>query len=64
MTIKEIAQKFGGTTKMAAALGVPITTIYNWIKSNKFPKWRVDAIKSVAAAHNLDLTDYFNGGAK
>ncbi len=60
MTVKELSKLCGGTSKMARALNIPISTIYNWINKNKLPAWRINDVRNFVERIDVDVpTDFW-----
>jgi hypothetical protein len=53
--IANIIAAFGGVTKAAAAIGVPITTLHSWKTRGKVPSWRHDAVMKAARNRGIKL---------
>jgi hypothetical protein len=63
----KVIREFGGLTKMSRALGVPVTTIYGWQKSERIPDWRWPAIEAARRVRESFATlgggeDHAGGG--
>lgn len=52
----DIIKAFGGVTKAAKAMGVPITTLYSWKTRGSIPDWRYDAIMKAARNRRVKIT--------
>lgn len=57
----EVIKVFGGIRPMSSKTGVAVTTIQGWKKRNVIPANRVDAIKTSAFEHGLDLSGLVDG---
>jgi len=60
MTKKQIAtifSAFGGTSALARASGIPITTVHSWLRRGAIPSWRIHQIKQAAKAAKIRLPD-------
>jgi hypothetical protein len=60
MTVSTIIDKFGGQSALADALGVPVSTVHSWKRSNYIPHWRQPKIIELALDARIDLapTDF------
>lgn len=60
MTALDIIQLFGGVTKLSVRLGIPLTTVSSWGRSNHIPDWRRAKLLEFAATDgvNLSATDF------
>lgn len=47
-TVGEILEELGGVTKVARALGLPISTVHTWSRKNAVPAWRRDNLVGLA----------------
>ena len=58
MTKKEIERifdAFGGTSALARAAGVPITTAHSWLRRGRIPSWREVQLKQAALVAKISL---------
>lgn len=60
MTVSDIIQHFGGTSRMAEYLDVPISTVDSWKRYNQVPRWRQPQILDLAHKLNQPIapTDF------
>jgi hypothetical protein len=56
MTVSDIIDKFGTIVGLASDLGVPMTTVSSWGRSNYIPAWRQPKILELAASRGIDLS--------
>lgn len=56
-TATHIIDALGGPSKVAGALGLPVTTVHSWTRVNAIPVWRRDALKALAITANEKLSD-------
>lgn len=56
LSVTQIFEKFGGPTKLAERLGVPVTTAHHWKRTKKIPAWRMASLERAAEAADIDLT--------
>lgn len=54
MTASDIIDQFGGTSKLADHLGVPVSTVDSWKTYNFIPRWRQAQV--LDAAHRLNMS--------
>lgn len=54
-TAQQVIEAFGGLSKAARALGLPITTVHSWKESGRIPRWRVQAITDAAAKLGVEI---------
>lgn len=60
MTVPEIISLFGGTSSLALAIDVPVSTVDSWRANNYIPRWRQSLILDLALRENrpLSATDF------
>lgn len=46
-TVTDIITSLGGTSKVAASLGIPPQTVSSWKAANSIPNWRQDSINEL-----------------
>jgi hypothetical protein len=56
MTALDIIQLLGGVTAVKTHLGVPLTTVSSWGRSNQIPEWRQGAMLELANRLNVALS--------
>ena len=54
-----VIKAFGGQTKLADALNVPVTTVDAWRASGTIPSWRIEAIREAARRRGIRLPHDF-----
>lgn len=66
MTASDIIARFGTIADLARDLGVPMTTVSSWGRSNYIPDWRQPKLLELAAARGVALstTDFPNSEAR
>lgn len=59
-TVRQIIDRLGKPPAVAEELGVPVQTIYSWIRKDFVPEWRRDALLIHAARRGIALaiTDF------
>ena len=54
--VREIVSRFGGLTKMAAALGHKgHSTIYGWVRAGKIPEWRDAELRKAQSHQGVEI---------
>jgi DNA-binding transcriptional regulator YiaG len=48
MTVQQFLNELGGSTQVAKALGVPLTTVCAWGQRNRVPSWRLRELAALA----------------
>lgn len=57
---KKVVEAFGGLTKTARALGLPISTVDGWCRSERgIPPWRDRQIMDAALRERVTLPEEF-----
>lgn len=56
MTASDIIARFGTIADLARDLGVPMTTVSSWGRSNYIPDWRQPKLLELAAARSIPLS--------
>ncbi len=59
-TATDIIDLLGGPTKVAKAVGFPLTTVHSWKAANFIPEWRRAALLKMAGDQGVSLatTDF------
>lgn len=56
MTVKDLIKELGGGVVVTKALKLKYPSIVQgWIERNRIPSWRIDAVKKLLKAKNIDL---------
>lgn len=50
-----IIDELGGTSKVAADIGLPLTTVHSWGRANFIPEWRRPALIKLAKKRRKPL---------
>ena len=53
MHIAAFIEALGGTTAVAVATGVPVSTVQSWKSAGRVPPWRQPALDKLAAAKGI-----------
>lgn len=56
MTVSEIIDRLGGTSKVADYTGWPYTTVDSWRSNRHVPEWRKAALLRMAVEFNVPLS--------
>jgi hypothetical protein len=59
MTVKDFIGELGGTKAVAEKLNLPISTVSGWNINNSVPKWRLPALKALAARKKVEMPETF-----
>lgn len=59
MSDATIIQALGGPAEISRQIGVPLTTVDSWKRSDRIPHWRRPALAELALAKGLALPDGF-----
>lgn len=55
-TVALIIEHLGGTSKVAADINLPLTTVHSWERANSVPEWRRPALIALAKKRRKPLT--------
>ena len=50
-----IIEAFGGLTRAARAIGVPVSTVQHWRDRDRIPAWRERDVVEAARVNGIDL---------
>ena len=53
---RQIIMRLGGITAVANELGVPVSTVSSWGRSNRIPEWRQPALMRLALERGVPLS--------
>jgi hypothetical protein len=56
MTARDIIQKLGGIKPLSDSMGIPLTTISSWARSNRIPDWRQPKLLELAVERDIPLS--------
>ena len=59
MTVYDFLKSLGGSTKVARAIKLPLTTVHGWGRANSIPAWRVDAVVAFALSEGIPMPAEF-----
>lgn len=59
MTVRDFIIDLGGATKVAADLGVPMTTVHSWSRAGSVPSWRIPQLAALAHRKNIAMPAQF-----
>lgn len=56
MKSSDIIALFGGFTRLAETLGLPLSTVHRWGRANYIPEWRQGRLLELAIERNIPLS--------
>ena len=56
MTALDIIQRLGGVTAVSKKLGIPLTTVSSWGRSNRIPDWRQPKLLELASQEGVTVS--------
>lgn len=59
MTVRDFIKSLGGSTQVAAHLGIPMTTVDTWARRNSVPDWRMAKLAELALRKGVSMPARF-----